>query len=96
MVTFLFTVAVLSAFIFVGYALNMYLYAQGVIRVRSRAFRQMSSFRSEALPVQSAYEMEHREMDYGLRYARVGILLILGIVAFLMISLIVALSAMLH
>lgn len=96
MVTFLFTVAVLSAFIFVGYALNMYLYTQGVARVRSRAFRRVASFSGESFSVQPVYEAEQREMDYGSRYARVGIMLIIGILAFLILTLIVVLSMVLR
>ncbi len=96
MVTFLFTVAVLSVFIFVGYALNMYLYTQGVARVRSRAFRRIASFSAESFRVQPAYEVEQPDMDYSLRYARVGILLIIGILVFLVLSGIIVLSVVLH
>jgi hypothetical protein len=96
MVTFLLTVAVLSAFIIVGYSLNMYLYARGVTGISARALRQMSSLRDEPFLLEPVYIVGQRERDYGLRYARVGILLIASILVALVVGLMVALSAVLH
>ncbi|MEO7020558.1 MAG: hypothetical protein ABI234_10445 [Ktedonobacteraceae bacterium] len=90
MVTFLLTVVVLSAFIIAGYCLSMYLYTRGVVGAN------MQSVKDEPLLMQSVSEMDQRERDYGLRYARAGILLIAGILVALVVSLIVALSPVLH
>lgn len=96
MVTFLLTVVVLSAFIFIGYALNMYLYTQGAVRFRPRALRRAASLSGESFSVPTVYETQQREIDYTSRYARTGIMLIMGILAFLILSLIVVLSVVLR
>ncbi len=96
MVTFLLTVVVLSAFVFIGYALNMYLYTQGVVRFRPRTLRRVTSLSGESFSVQPVYEAKQRQTDYASRYARTGIMLIMGILAFLILSLLVVLSVVLH
>jgi hypothetical protein len=96
MIIFLLTVVVLSAFIIAGYRLSMYLYARGVVGINPRAEQHMQSVRDDLPIMQAMYEMDQQERHYGLRYARVGILLIAGIVVALLISLIIALSAVLH
>lgn len=92
MATFLSTVAVLSALIAGGYSLNMYLFTQGSAGVRARALRRVRYLKSEP----DVYDGGRWEKDYGLRYARTGILLIVGILLAMMLALAAALSAFLH
>lgn len=91
MVTFLLTIAVLGILIFAGCRLNMYLYTRGVVGANSRTIRQMQSVESFSM-----YEGDFQGRDYGLRYARTGILMIAAVITVLSISLIVLLLAMLH
>lgn len=95
MVTFLLTVAVLSALIVAGYRLNMYLYAQGAVGGNTRAIGSMQSVVVESFPMQPVREAILRERDYGLRYARVGLLMIAVLLIALAVSLVVALFAVL-
>lgn len=93
MLIFLLTVVVLSALIIAGYCLNMYLYTRGAVGFGTRALRRIRSTQDD---LQTVYDIDQQERDYGLRYARIGILLIVGILLAVVISLIVALSTTLH
>lgn len=83
MVTFLVTAAVLSAFIIIGYRLNMYLYTRGAIGGYGRSGQMEGDDDvSYVRRVQEASLVKVR--DYGLSYARTGILVlalvILGVI----------------
>jgi hypothetical protein len=91
MVTFLLSVVVLSALIFAGYRFSMYLYAQGALGAGSH---RMESIGVESFPVQPMHDVVMEVRDYGLRYARVGLLIIAGSVVVLVIGMIAALFAL--
>lgn len=88
MFAFLLTVVVLSVLIVTGYRVNMYLYAQGAVGGSSRQ-TQLVEIEDEFFSVRPLRDVEMEERDYGLRYARVGLLLI----ALLMVVLVVGLAA---
>ena len=92
MVTFLLSAVVLGLLIFAGYRFNMYLYAQGALGASSR---QMQSIGVESFPVQPMRDVAMEVRDYGLRYARVGLLVIAGSVVVLVIGMIAALFVLL-
>jgi hypothetical protein len=92
MFAFLLTVIVLSVLIFTGYRLNMYLYAQGVVGGSSR---QMQSVGGESFLVRPVRAAEMEERDYGLRYARVGLLILASFLVVLVIGLIAVIFSVL-
>ncbi len=85
MLAFLSTVIVLGALIFVGYCLNMYLYSQGAVGVSSR---QMEYAVVESAPIGPMRDVATEERDYGLRYARVGLLIVACFAVLLVFSLV--------
>jgi hypothetical protein len=89
---FLLTVAVLSALIFAGYRLNMYLYAQGAVGASSR---QLQPVGAESLPFRPVHAAQMEERDYGLRYARVGLLILAFFLVLLVVGLFVVLFSVL-
>lgn len=92
-VTFLLTVTVLSASIYAGYRFNMYLYARGAVGSGSRQMRSIVSEPFPVSPVRKVAVMEER--DYGLRYARIGILVIGSLAVALVVGLILAIFTVL-
>lgn len=92
MVTFLLSAVVLGTLIFTGYRFNMYLYAQGALGASSN---QMQSVGVESFPVRPMQDVAMEVRDYGLRYARVGLLIIAGSVVVLVIGMIAAIFALL-
>lgn len=96
MVIFLLTVVVLSVFMVAGYRLNMYLYTRGVVGISTRARYHRQATQDEPSLMQSMYEMDQQERHYGLRYARIGILLMVGILVALLAGLVVVLAAVFH
>lgn len=93
MVALVLTIVVLSVLILVGYRLSMYLHAQGVVGVNTRAEQRVSSGQNTSSLV---YDINERKRHYSPHYARTGILLTAGILAIVVLGLIVALSALLH
>lgn len=91
MAAFLLTVAVLSTLIFAGYRLNMYLYAQGAVG----DIRHLQTAGTESLPFRPVRAAQMEERDYGLRYARVGLLILAFFLVLLVVGLVVALFAVL-
>ena len=87
MLTFLLSVVVLGTFIFAGYRFNMYLYAQGALGAHSR---QMQSIGGASFTGQPTQDLAMEVRDYGLRYGRVGLLIIAGSVVVLVIGMITA------
>lgn len=85
MFAFLSTVIVLGGLIFVGYRVNMYLYSRGAVGIGSR---QVQYAGADFSPIQPAREVALEERDYGLRYARVGLLVVASIVVVLVLSVI--------
>jgi hypothetical protein len=96
MVTFLLSAVVLSALIFAGYRVNMYLYSQGAVGTSSHSMGQMESVAIESLSIQTTQRMAKRERDEGLRYARMGFALVLGFVTILALGVIIALASVFH
>lgn len=92
MVTFLLSAVVLGTLIFAGYRFNMYLYAQGALGARSN---QLQSVGVESFPAHPMQDVAMEVRDYGLRYARVGLLFIAGAVVVLVIGIIAVLFALL-
>ncbi|HLG75118.1 MAG TPA: hypothetical protein VKX46_01815 [Ktedonobacteraceae bacterium] len=86
------TLIVLGALSFFGYRVTMYLYSQGVVGVGSR---QVQYAEADFSLVQPAREVALEERDYGLRYARVGLLVIASIVVILVVSVIAMISVVL-
>jgi hypothetical protein len=81
MIAFLLTMTVLGALIFAGYRSSKYLYLRGAMEVNSDSAQSIAVESFSVRPVRAA-EMEER--DYGLRYARVG-LIVIGIVMLLLV-----------
>lgn len=92
MVAFLFSAVVLGTLIFAGYRFNMYLYAQGALGARSH---QMQSVGVESFSARPMQDVAMEVRDYGLRYARVGLLIIAGSVVVLVIGMVAALFTLL-
>lgn len=86
MVAFLLTVVVIGALIYSGYRFSMNLYTRGAVEFSSS---QVQPVVGEPFAVRPLRDVEMEERDYGLRYARVGIL----IIAVFMIMLIIVLVA---
>ncbi len=94
MLIFLVTLTVLIASIYAGYRFNMHLYAHGVLGDHSRKMAYeveessstVLSSRDNALP---------RVRDYGLQYARTGILVFAIMVVGIIVCLMALISAIL-
>jgi hypothetical protein len=91
MLIFLLVVVGLGALMFAGYRLNMYLYTQGAMGTSSR----MQPAFQDASPVEPVREVMESQ-DYGLRYARVGLLLIVGFLIIMAVALVTTLFGVLH
>ena len=89
---FLLTVAVLSMLIFAGYRLNRYLYTQGAV---GSSRRHLQTVGEESLPFRPVRAAQMEERDYGLRYARMGLLILASFLALLVVGLVVALFSVL-
>jgi hypothetical protein len=87
MVAFLLTVVVIGALIYSGYRFSMGLYARGAMEVSSS---QAQSAGGETFAVRPLRDVEMEERDYGLRYARVGLLIIAIFMVMLVLGLVAA------
>lgn len=86
MVAFLLTIGVISALVCTGYRLNLYLYTRGAMGATSHPIQPIvAEFHARAVR-----EGEMGERDYGLRYARTGLLFIGVCLALLVLGLIIA------
>ena len=93
MLTFLVTIAVLIASICAGYRFNMRLYANGALGENPRG---MSTAGDESYPVLRNRDASLvRVRDYGLHYARTGILVLAVLVAVIVLILIALISSVL-
>ncbi len=93
MLTFLVTIVVLSAFIYAGHRFNMYLYARGALGANSR---RMEPAGRESYPArQSRAEALIEVRDYGLHYARTGILIFAVLTLLLVMTVMVVVSSVL-
>lgn len=92
MLAFLITAIVIGGVIFYAFRFSMHLYTRG-------AFAQPSPSVSsivERLPIVPVVEYSEIEQDYGMRYARSALLLIVGIASVVVVGVIVALLLVLH
>lgn len=89
MATFLLTVTVLGISIYAGYRLNMYLFTRGAVGASLHQVQPAGG------PAHSSRGVPVVERDYGLRYARTGILILALVVALLASGLVVAILALL-
>ena len=85
MLTFLLTIVVLSALIYTGYRLTMYLYSQGVVGTRSRTMRPTESTNMESFSIEALQRMSTRERDEVFHPLRVAIVLFVGLVVLLVV-----------
>jgi hypothetical protein len=92
MVAFLLTVVVIGALIYTGYRLNIYLYTCGAMEVTAN---QMQPVVGETFGIRPLRAVEMEERDYGLRYARVGLLFIAAFLLVLVVGLVIAIFAVL-
>jgi hypothetical protein len=93
MLTFLVTIVVLSASIYAGYRFNMYLYAHRALGANSR---RMAPGRRASYPARQPRNDALIEMqDYGLRYARTGILIFAVLTLLLVMTVMVVVSSVL-
>jgi len=87
------TIAMLIALACAGYRLNMYLYTRGALGVHAR---QMSSLERESHSMRRKHEASLVQVrDYGLHYARTGILLFVILVTTLLLVLVALISSVL-
>jgi hypothetical protein len=77
MLTFLLSIVVLSALIFAGYRITMYLYSQRVLGTHARSLNQGESDGIESFSIQRAERMAKSERDESFRFARVVLVLAL-------------------
>jgi hypothetical protein len=89
MIAFLLTVVVIGALVYSGYRLNIYLYTYGAMGAASDQVQPVGA-EFGVRPLRAG-EMEER--DYGLRYARTGLLIIAVCLVLLVLGLIVAIFA---
>lgn len=92
MVTFLLTMAVLGGLIFAGYRASKYLYVQGALGISPTDTQSAPAEIILAQPVRAA-QMEER--DYGLRYARIGLVIIAVIMLLIVVGLLFAIFTVL-
>ncbi len=85
MLTFLLTLAVLSVAIYKGYRFSMSLYARGAMGMPEQ---QLPRFGEDVQPVQQKQGTSLMLIqDYAMRYARVGLFLLAGLVLLIVIVL---------
>jgi len=87
MVAFLLTGIVISTLIYGGYRFSMNLYTRGAVDLSSS---QVQPFVGESFAVRPLRDVEMEERDYGLRYARVGLLIIAVFMIMLVLGLVAA------
>ena len=87
MVAFLLTGIVIGVLIYSGYRLSMSLYVRGALEVGSS---QLQPGVGEPFAVRPLRDVEMEERDYGLRYARVGLLIIAVFMVMLLLGLVAA------
>ena len=93
-ITFLIAIVGLSALIYAGMRFNMYLYLRNALGPDTHV---QSVVGGETFPIQPARDVsELQERNYGLRYARITFLFIIGVIVTIMISLIVSLFSVAH
>jgi hypothetical protein len=90
MITFLLTAIVMSALTFSGYRLNMYLYTRGAVGGSSSSAQSVAM---DGFSVRPVRDVEMEERDYGLRYARIGLLIIASFLVILVVGLVAAIFA---
>jgi hypothetical protein len=73
----------------------MYLYSISPVNYRQRTIIQQEAGYIETYPVQPVRDVDVMERVHGLRYARIGILLVAGFLIFLAIVLVAALFSVL-
>ena len=96
MLTFLLSVVVLGALIFAGYRITMYLYSQVAVGTRSRSRRDTDPEGIESFPIPVARRMAKRERNEDLLATRVGLALIIGFIAVLVVLALSILVPMFH
>jgi hypothetical protein len=89
MVAFLLTVVVIGALMYTGYRLNIYLYTCGAMGVAADRVQPVAG----EFSVRPLREVEMEERDYGLRYARMGLLVIAVFLVLLVLGLVIAIFA---
>ncbi len=69
----LFSVVTVGILLYVGYRISLYLYSHGAV------VSQVSSLRmnQEAVQIHPGQELSMEARDYGLRYARVGLMIVI-------------------
>ncbi|HLG78640.1 MAG TPA: hypothetical protein VKX46_19665 [Ktedonobacteraceae bacterium] len=87
MIAFLLTAVVIGALMYRGYRFSMGLYARGAMEASSS---QVQSVGGETFAVRPLREVEMEERDYGLRYARVGLLIMAIFMVILVLGLVAA------
>ena len=93
MLTFSVTIAVLIASIYAGHRFNMYLYARGAVGGHTR---EIASVGEESYAVRRSHEASLIQVqDYGLHYARTGILIFAAIALLLVVSIVILIISVL-
>lgn len=92
MIAFLLTVLVIGALMYAGYRLTIYLYTCGAMDISTN---QVQPVVGESFGIRPLRSVEMEERDYGLRYARVGILIIVAFLLVLVVGIVAALLAVL-
>jgi hypothetical protein len=90
MIAFLLTVVIIGTLIYVGYRLNIYLYTCGAMGVTGH---QMQPAVGETFGIRPLRAVEMEERDYGLRYARIGLMFIAVFLLVLVIGMVIAIFA---
>lgn len=93
MIAFLLTVLVIGALMYTGYRLNIYLYTCGAMDITASQVQPAAV--GEPFGVRPLRDVQMEERDYGLRYARVGILIIVAFLLVLVVGMVAALFAVL-
>ena len=88
MATFLLTVTVLGVSIYAGYRLNMYLFTRGAV---GASLHQVQPAGGAVHPARGVPVVER---DYGLRYARTGILILAVVTMLVAFGLVIAILAL--
>lgn len=92
----LLSTVVFGLFIYIGYRVNMYLYSQGAVGTGKRSWTRKEPVSIETVSAQTGQRMAKRERDEGLRYARIGIALVLVLSVSLLVILLLALVSLFH
>lgn len=90
MIAFLLTVIIIGSLMYTGYRLTIYLYTCGAMEVTAS---QVQPVVGESFGIRPLREAEMEERDYGLRYARVGLLIIATFLLVLVVGMVVAIFA---